>query len=236
MSVLADLLNEELTQEDVKILVSKVYETLRGQPDPRRNLGRSTTLGSTKSLLEFYDLVRRAIDDYETRAGVIQENRICFTEEEPDINSQTESIVFSLIERQPGQFAQGKPMSSDHVNLRPMVREEYNDPENPGYRCLVTGYYYDNIVRFTCWAQTNKAANSRAEWFENLMEEYSWWFKLQGVDRVLFWGRDADLVTVVNENKWYGRPINFFVRTEKTRVFQEKTLEELIIELSVKRE
>jgi hypothetical protein len=68
------------------------------------------------------------------------------------------------------------------------------------------------------------------------MEEYSWWFKLQGLDRVLFWGRNSDIVTTVNENKWYGRPIDFFVRTEKIRTFQEKTLEEILVRLSTKQE
>lgn len=235
MSELDDILDPELAIVDPRITVQQVFDFVKGDAAPRA-AGRATTLGSTKSLLECYDLVRRAIDDYESRAGVAEGNKICFTEEEPDVDSETESVVFSLIERLPGQFAQGQPMSRDHVNLRPMIRDEFNDPENPGYRCVVNGYYYDNIVRFTCWARTNKAANARAEWFENLMEEYSWWFKLQGVDRVVFWGRNADLVTEVSENKWYGRPIDYFVRTEKIRVFQEKTLEEILIKLSVKRE
>ncbi len=71
-------------------------------------------------------------------------------------------------------------------------------------------------------------------WFEDLMEEYSWWFKLQGVDRVIFWGRQADVVVERDNNKWYGRPLDFFVRTEKLRVFREKTLEEILIKLAVK--
>lgn len=235
MSVLQDLLGDELTKPRARIIVERVFEHTRGI-EPPRSESRATTLGSTKSLLEFYDLVRRALDDYESRAGVAQETKVIFTEEEPDASAGTESIVFSLIERLPGQFAQGEPMSRDHVNLRPIFREEYDDSKNPGYRILVNGYYYDSIVRFTCWARTNKKANARAEWFEDLMEEYSWWFKLQGVDRVLFYGRNTDLVTTVNENKWYGRPINYFVRTEKLRTFQQKTLEEILIRLETKRE
>jgi len=231
-----DILNDDLKEQEAKIIVERVFEHSKGVSPPQPDRGRSTALGKAKSLLEFYDLVRRAVDDYESRAGVSQANKVIFTEEEPDEKSQTESIVFSLIERLPGQFSQGEPMSRDHVNFRPMFREEYDDPVNAGYRCMVNGYYYDNIVRFTAWARTNKAANARAEWFEDLMEEYSWWFKLQGVDRVLFWGRNSDLVTTVNENKWYGRPINYFIRTEKLRTFQQKTLEQILIRLVTKRE
>ncbi len=236
MSTLQDILREDLTEPATRIIVERVFEHQRGAETPTVERGRSTTLGDTKSLSEFYDLVRRAKDDYETRAGVSQANQVIFTEEEPDTNSNTESIVFSLIERLPGQFAQGAPMSREHANYRPRFRDEFNDPENPGYRCLVNGYYYDQIVRFTCWANTNKAANARADWFEDMMEEYSWWFKLQGVDRVLFWGRNRDLVTTVNQNKWYGRPIDYFIRTEKLRTFRQKTLEEILIRLETKRE
>lgn len=236
MTVLQNILNEDLTKEDTRIIVNRVFEYNRGESNPGYQRTRATALSSAKSLLDFYDLVRRAVDDYQSRAELSQENKIVFTEEEPDINSTTESIVFSLIERVPGQFAQGEPMSRTHANYRPMFREEYNDPENSGYRCQVNGYYYDQIVRFTCWANTNKAANARAEWFEDLMEEYAWWFKLQGVDRVLFWKRGTDLVETISQNKWYGRPIEYFVRTEKLRVFRQKTLEEILIRLTTKRE
>jgi len=231
-----DLLNEDLIVESPGIVVQQVFEFVRGTEVPRQGQPRATTFGDTKSLLGFYDLVRQTLEDYESRAGTPQENRVKFTEDEPDIKSQSESIVFSLVERKPGQFAQGSPMSRSHSNYRPRMREDYADPDNPGYRCVVNGYYYDNIVRFTAWAKTNKAANARAMWFEDMMEEYSWWYKLQGVDRVLFWGRSSDQVIVVNDNKWYGRPMDYFVRTEKIRTFKQKTLEEILIKLSTAQE
>lgn len=235
MPELQDLLNDDLKEVTPGITVQQAYEFVRGE-EASSSYGRANSFNSSKSLLEFYDLVKQAVENYEERAGVPTVNRITFTEEEPDENSKTESVVFSLMERLPGQFAQGSPMSRNHVNFRPRIRDEYDDVENPGYRCVANGYYYDNIVRFTAWARTNKAANSRAEWFEDLMEEYSWWFKLQGVDRVLFWGRSSDIVTVVSENKWYGRPIDYFIRTEKVRLFYEKALEEIMIKLTVKQE
>jgi hypothetical protein len=66
------------------------------------------------------------------------------------------------------------------------------------------------------------------------MEEYAWWFTMQGCQRVIYYGQETDLVTQVNENKWYGRPINFFVKTEKLRTFKEKTLHEIYIKLAAK--
>lgn len=235
-SLLQDLLDVDLTKEEQRIVVQQAFDFMKGDPAQRRTPTgrRNTTPGQAKTLLEFYDLVRQSVVDLQTRAGVPEENRLRFTEEEPDTNSETETITFSLMRREPGQFGQGPPFGAQHHNLRPMLREEFNDPDTPGYRIATTGYWYDNLVRFTCWARTNKAANARAEWFENLMEEYTWWFRLQGVSRVIFWGRDADIVTQVGEDKWYGRPINYFVKTEKVRVFSEKTLEEILIKLKVR--
>jgi hypothetical protein len=112
-------------------------------------------------------------------------------------------------------------------------RESLDDPDNPGYKLATVGYLYDNVVRFTCWARTNKAANSRVFWLENMMEEYKWWFRLQGINRMLFLGRRTDIVTTVSNNKWYGRPVDFYVRTEKLQVFSEKEFEQMILRVDV---
>lgn len=231
-SVLEDLLDEEVVTPEVRIQVQHQFDFVRGDPvEQNRPQGRSKTPGDAKSILEFYDLVRRAIDDDEMRIGVSEKNKIIFTEEDPDVTSETETVTFSLLRREPGQFGQGPPFGAKHHNLRPMLREELPDEENPGYRIAINGYWYDNLVRFTCWARTNKAANARAMWFEDMMERYTWWYRLQGVARVIFWGRQADIVTTVDNNKWYGRPIDFFVRTEKVRQFEEKTLEQILIKI-----
>jgi hypothetical protein len=41
------------------------------------------------------------------------------------------------------------------------------------------------------------------------------------------------MVTVVNNNKWYGRPLDYFVRTETLRTFKEKTIEDILVNLKV---
>jgi hypothetical protein len=196
---------------------------------------RLKTPGASKNLLEFYSLVGQAINNYESRANISDVNKVVFTEEEPDVNAKSETITFSLMKRQPGAFSQGAPFEGNIKNLRPMFREEGNDLDNPGYRYMVLGYKYDNLVRFTCWARTNKVANARAEWFENFMEEYSWWYKAQGVERVIFQGREADIVTEINGNKWYGRPLDYFVRTETLKVFKEKSIEEILVQVKLQK-
>jgi hypothetical protein len=226
-TVLEDLLTEDQEAYENRIQVRDVFEMNFSKNVPPAD----RTIGQAKSLTEFYELVYRGITDYESRAGTPLANHVTFTEEDPDVDSSTETVTFRLMKREPGSFSQGAPFAGDVRNLRPIMREKGNDPANPDYRFAVNGYWYDNLVRFTCWARTNKQANHRACWFEDFMEDYTWWFRLQGVSRVLFWGRGEDQTVTVDNNKWYGRPLNYFVRTEKIRIFEEKKLEQILINL-----
>lgn len=235
MSILQDILRDDLKEEDKKILIQEYFFKVFSEGLTKSDFARSKTLGNAASLLDFYDFVNQAIDNYESRQGVTEANQVLFTEEEPDNEAKNESIVFGLVKRQPGAFSRGAPLEASVKNQRPIVREILNDVEHPTYKKIVLGYWYDNVVRFTCWARTNKAANRRAEWFEDLMEEYLWWFKLKGVNRVLFLERQPDIAIEINSNKWYGRPIDFFVRTEKIRIYSEKALEQVLLKVAVTR-
>ncbi len=226
-----DILDDDLTEDNIRITVERIFDLQVGK-DLTGLSSKSRTPRESKSLIGVYDLIRKAIEDMEKRQRTPQENKITFTEEEPDNKALTEVITFSLIKREPGAYGQGSPFESNVRNLRPIFREEQDDPENPGYRIATTGYWHDNIIRLTCWAQTNKTANARAEWLENLMEEYSWFFKAEGVARVLFWGRDSDIIKSIDNNKWYGRPMDYFVRTETIRAFSEKKIEEILLKVA----
>ncbi len=230
-----DILEEELTENNIKITVERIFDMEVGK-DRAGLASKSRSPREAKSLTGVYDLIRKTIEDTEKRLRMPEENKVTFTEDEPDNKAQTETISFSLIRREPGAFGQGAPFESKTRNLRPVIREEQDDPENPGYRIATTGYWHDNLIRLTCWAQTNKAANARADWLEKLLDEYAWFFKAEGVDRFLFWERNSDIIKVVDNNKWYGRPIDYFVRTETLRAFSEKKIEEILLKVVTKQE
>ncbi len=230
-----DILDDELTEDNVKVTVERVFDLNIGK-DLAGLASKSRTPREAKSLIGVYDLIRKTIEDTEKRLRVPEENRVTFTEEEPDQKAVTEVITFSLVRREPGAYGQGAPFESNVRNHRPILREEVDDEENPGYRIATTGYFHDNVVRLTCWAQTNKAANARAEWLEKLLDEYAWFFKAEGVDRFLFWSRNSDIVSVTDGTKWYGRPIDYFVRTETLRSFSEKQIEEILLKVVAKQE
>jgi len=234
--MLNDDLNPSLLISEPKIVVEEIFNFTAGDDinKARQNSGMTRSMSPAKTLTEFFEMVQEAINNYETRALIDPVNKVLFTEEEPDKEAFNEAITFSVLKREPGSFSQGSPFEGKIKNLKPMFRESGTDPENPGYRYATYGYWHDNLVRFTCWARTNKAANKRAFWFEDLMDEYNWWFRLQGVDRVIFWGRQSDITVDAQGNIWYGRPIDFYVKTENIKVFSEKKIEQILIKVSTK--
>ena len=191
------------------------------------------TPGASKDIIEVTELIEQAIRDYEKRFKTTKESEVEVVFERPEKVFEKETISISFASRSPGMFAQGRPQENKVKNLRPVLRQVVDDPDNPGYKRAILGYYYDNIIRITAWARTNKVANKRAIWLENLMEEYNWWFVYSGVNRIIYEGWQSPVFLDINNNLYFGRPIDFYVRTEKLTNVSQKTLEEIQLRLSV---
>jgi hypothetical protein len=227
-----DILPESLTENHRRIIIQAQFSAIVNNSTKLHD--RLRTPAPAKTINEFYKLVKNVIDDYERRSNTINDGKVFYTEEEPDIpKDKNAAITISLQNRFPGAFGKGAPFEADIQNQKPMFREEFDDEENPGYRVAILGYWHDNEVVFTVWARTNKTANDKALWFENIMQEYSWYFTSQGVARIMFMKRDADTYTEVNGAKLYGRPMHYFVRTETLRTVKEKVIEEVLVKASI---
>jgi hypothetical protein len=236
-SLIQDILTAELAENNRRITVSNIYQAsfLRDQSSTQRYL--RTPKEAKWSLSDVYEKIREAIENYETRQGTQDINKITFTEDDGDRKNHTEIISVKCTQREPGLFAQGTPYDAARgngvKNLTPRLREEINDPDNQGYSIAITGKWFDNVIRLTCWAKTNKRANYRADWLETLMDEYAWWFKMEGIDRLFFIGRREDKTEDESGNRWYGRPLDYFVRTEKIAMRSEKQIEEILFKTTL---
>lgn len=218
---------EELTSSPQRIFVSEQFASIVERADKPP----SKTSGPAKNYFEFCQLVQDALKDYQKDSSF----KIDTVWESPDSTAETEVISIHLVSREPGAFSQGAPLEGNVKNLRPILRETKSDPEVPGYRKVILGKYFDNIVKFTCWARTNKEAISRSFWFEQFIEKYTWYFKISGVQRVIFWKQEPDLLIDNDGKKLYGRPLLFFVRTEELTEYSEKEIEEIYINLLLKK-
>ena len=229
-SAIPNLIAPELLQEPPGITVN-IQEPFKylienAIPSPTK------TPGITKDIVEVAELIEIATKDYEKRFGTTKEAQVDFVFERPDIAFSGERLGFSFPVRQPGAFGGGRPFESKTKNLRPVLREVADDPDNPGYKKAVLGYWYDNIIRITCWARNNKTVLKRAIWVENMMEEYTWWFVRSGTNRIFYEGWQPSVFLDINNDIYFGRPIDYYVKTEKLIHISEKTLEEIEVTLA----
>jgi len=230
-TVRTDILSSELTKDphQVQILVGSVYNTIVSNAE---KLEKTRTPGVAKEITEVMELIKSAIEDYEKRVHSTNDSKIKISYEEPDKLTDLEALTIKLIRREPGMFAQGTAFESKTRQRRPLLREEVDDLDNPGYRRAIMGQYYDNMLRLTCWARTNKAANERSLWLETVMEEYAWFFVYSGANRVIYEGRGPEETITVDGSKIYGRCLDYFVRTEKIRTISQKELELIVVRIS----
>jgi hypothetical protein len=233
MTLLEDNLSDTLKIDNRKVVTQQLYQDQFDRDTSHQQVRLRTPKNAIYSLRDVYGLIKQAVDNYEERAGTPTSEQVTFTEEKPDRRFQGEVISVSCISSQPGSFAKGPPLQGGVKNLKPIFREEVDDPDVSGYKIAVLGYWYESVIRLTCWAHTNKAANARVDWLQNLMLDYDWWFCAEGISRIIFLERGEDKVLEIDDNKWYGRPLDYFVKTEKIKMLSEREIEEIYITLTM---
>lgn len=187
----------------------------------------------------FFETLSEVFDDYQKRVPKAERDEILLSEEYPPTQLQTETITYRVISRSPGKVSAGRPgpdMSAGaRHEWRPRCRYIYDNPEMPNQRTFVMGQYFDNVIEFTCWARTNKVANTRALWLEDLMGIYRFYFKLKGIPEVLFQERleDITLDQKTGGNSLKGRPMRYLVVTDKTFSVYEPDLRDIVINLGL---
>jgi|WetSurMetagenome_2_1015567.scaffolds.fasta_scaffold61167_2 hypothetical protein len=209
----------------------------------KENAIRSRQHGTGPSMAadidKFYQLLSYAIAEQQKKDG--DPNPIPLVENFPATYSDKgrggfkETLTFGLRRREPGTFSQDPPFSGKK-NYKPILREAFPDPQNPGYEILVFGLWFDNLVELKCWCNTNKEANTRALWLESLMLKYAWYFRFNGIQQILYGGREHD-ENIQQENiSIQVRTLLYYMRTEKLFNIREKSIDELILNVHLANE
>lgn len=158
---------------------------------------------------------------------------IFYTEEYPeqDDNLDGEVVAYGLVARKPGTFEQQKTgLAMNQTNIRqrtPIFRGSFDDPDVPGCKIYTLGQWFDNEIRFRIYARTNKIANARALWFEDFIDNWTWLFKANGLQEILYLGRADDRITAPENKKISERTLSYYIRTEKIKNIREHVLRSL---------
>lgn len=243
MNVREDLIPDELLEDQTVIaepqdrsfvvqhLISATYKSdgievrdRMRQPQPAKDI----------SVDGYFALVKEALDHKYKQDSIIVENQPVFTEEYPPTDLTTEVISFMVRKRAPATFG-GPPFQGKRQEFKSRIRSVNDDPNHPNFRLFTMGQQFENIVVFTCWAKTNKTVNARALWFEDFMTEYAWFLKWNGVTESFFFERGEDIALDLTGkgNIIHGRPLAFYVRTERLTHLSEPTMKRIIVRYGI---
>ena len=153
-----------------------------------------------------------------------------YLQQEP-IAQWRDTIVYRVKRREPGTV--GKHAFEPPVELKPRVRESKMDKDHPGSSVQVMGQWFDNIIQFDCWSVFNNRADDLIEWFEDFMFKYTWVWKKNGVNEILYWMRNEDTESSEWRNDLAVRNVNYYFRTEKIVTIKEHDFKQISIYLEL---
>jgi len=144
-------------------------------------------------------------------------NMINFVSAYPQVYAEPQTwrdtITYRVLRREPGTL-QSHPFDG-RKEIKPRVRETIVDPDYPNHHIQVMGQWFDNNLQFDCWSVTNNGADSLISWFEDFLFRYTWVWKKNGVQEILYVSRGMDDEITKWRDDIVNRTLIYYFRTEK---------------------
>lgn len=151
------------------------------------------------------------------RLELADENTVNFVSAYPQVYAEPETwrdtITFKVDRREPGTI-QSHPFEG-RKEIKPRIRQVIVDPDFPDFHIQIQGQWFDNILQFDCWSVTNKGADSLISWFEDFLFRYTWVWKKNGVQEILYMNRSIDEEVIKWRDDIVNRTLYYYFRTEK---------------------
>ncbi len=119
------------------------------------------------------------------------------------------------------------------AEIKPRYREDFPDPNNPGYVIVINGQIYQNEVRFDVWSTSNRQADIIADEFERFIKNYTGILMNRGIQQIIYSGMKTDEAVNWRDTVTH-RIITYELRTEEITVISSKTIEEINFNIEVK--
>lgn len=151
------------------------------------------------------------------RLELAEENMINFVSAYPQIYAEPQTwkdtITYRVLRREPGTL-QSHPFDG-RKEIKPRVRQTIVDPDYPDHHIQIMGQWFDNLIQFDCWSVTNNGADSLISWFEDFLFRYTWVWKKNGVQEILYMDRGIDTEVTKWRDDIVNRTLVYYFRTEK---------------------
>jgi len=146
-------------------------------------------------------------------------------------NTWVDTISFFVKRKEPGTI--GKHPFDPPTEIKPRVRECRVDPDYPDHHISILGQWFDVLLQFDCWAKTNNRADDLIAWFEEFVFKYTWVWKKNGVNEILYWMRIKDEQVSKWRNDLAARSILYYFRTETITTIRENDFQQLDLYLEL---
>ncbi len=150
---------------------------------------------------------------------------------EKTVKTWVDTITFRVKRKEPGTI--GKHPFDPPTEIKPRVRQYVIDPDYDDCHVMVLGQWFDNLLQFDCWAKTNSRADDLIEWFEDFMYRYTWVWKKNGVNEILYWMRTQDEEVSKWRNDLSARTVLYYFKTEKIVTIREHDFKQLDLYIEV---
>lgn len=144
-------------------------------------------------------------------------------------------LRYNIEERTYATTQQGYMQHNGRKNFKWALRDIVEDKTKPGYKVLVFEKPFDNTLILTSWSKNYRDANKFAFKIEELLDTYRGIFKMKGLLDLRYIRRKDDVFREVSNYAWYGCPIEFYVKTNQIKLVYEKVLEQISIDLTLKK-
>jgi hypothetical protein len=142
-----------------------------------------------------------------------------------------DTVVYRVKRREPGTIA--KHPFDPPTEIKPRIREYRTDPDHPGCHIMVMGQWFDNLIQFDCWSKFNNRSDDLVEWFEDFMYKYTWVWKKNGVNEILYWMRTTDEESSKWRNDLAVRTVIYYFKTEKIVTIKEYDFKQIDLYLEL---
>ncbi len=192
--------------------VLDITEAMKLMYNMVQSYNRTEAVSNTRKKIMFTRTYPGFLFDSDTQAEPTDTNRV---------------VTWNLIKRQPGSLSSqpfGKPQE-----LKPRYREDITVTDTNGvlHNLEIRGQWWDNLVRYECWAPSAAEADELVDFFENFITETSNYVMRSGVQKVILTGRGSE-GQFSGRTKWFFRTLTVYYRTEKLTFNATRAIENVV--------
>lgn len=186
------------------------------------------------SILKYLELVQNAVKSRQNTENIPENRRLLVLYDDPPDEKEvdTEAITFYLEERGPGQWGQGSFDVNTKKELKHHVRSIQQHPEHPSEKLVTMGRGFENNIVFNIYARTDKQALKRVLWFENVMDSFAWYYRVNRIRSIQKKVIRTGPVTI-GELSLAKYSMLFHVRTEDSYQFGSQELKKITLDMNI---